>query len=309
MTAIVPASGSRHGLSFVPEVTNAVTPATPSFVPIRYKSTTLALAVSTLKSAEIRPDRQITGFRHGTHSASGDIVSEVTYGADFDELLSLALMGVWTSNVLKVGLLRNSVTIERVFSDVVQYVRLRGCEVTKFALKVTPGAIVEAAFSLWANDADPMAQVPITGATYAVASTTQPMNGLEGSVTEGGTVNGLISEIALSLDNGLAANYVVGSKNSLLPSVSKSDLTGTVTVYFTDAVMYNKFVSETPSKLAFVLQDLAGNSYSFVIGNVVYNAAPIPVQNDGPITVQIPFQALLDSVTGTNFQITRAPHA
>jgi hypothetical protein len=306
----LPASGSRHSIGLVPELAYAVTPATPVFAAVRHNSTTLALAIANVKSSELRPDRQVSGFRHTTRSVAGDIVSDITYGGTFDTLLSMALMGAWNVNVLKSGVLRPTATIERAFTDVGQYLRFRGAEISKLAVKVAPGTLSAATFSFMANDADPMAQVPVTGATYTVPTTTDPMNGISGMVKEAGVVYGLISAIDFTLDNGMKANMVIGQANGIQSSVSTSDCSGTITVYFADAILYNKFVNETPSQLEFTLNDLAGNSYDFLLGNVKYNASPIPVSNDGSITMQITFQALLDSaVSGTNLQITRTPHS
>jgi hypothetical protein len=299
------ASGSRHSLALVPEVAYAVTPATPAFVPIRHNSTTLSLAKSSLQSAELRPDRQIAGYRTGTKSANGDIVSEITSGGSFDSLLALALMGEWNGDTLKAGLLRNTVSIERFFSDIGQYSRFRGCEVTKIAIAIKNGALATSTFSIWSNDADPMAQAAIVGSTYDAATTTQPMTGLEAAVKEGGAVLSLISDVAFTLDNGISPTYVVGQSNSLQPSVGKSNLTGTITAYFSDAVLYNKFVNETPTSLEFTLNDRAGNSYKFLLPNVHYTAAPLPVSGDGPITIAIPFQGLFDSTEASNITVTR----
>lgn len=302
------ASGSRHDISIVPEVVYGVTPATPGFKKLRYNSTTLALDKGALQSAEIRSDRQIASFRHGLRSVSGDIVSELSYGS-LDDLLAAAFMGAWTGDVLKSGLLRPSFSVERHFADIAQYIRFTGCEVNTFAMTVSPGAIINCTFGLMGNDSPPATTVAIVGATYVAPTTTDPMTGLEGGVAEAGTAITVINEIAFSLANNLNAINVVGSAVGLEPSVGKSNATGTITTFFQDATLYNKFVNEVSGSIQFTLTDPAGNSYVFFLPNVKYNAGPIPVSNDGPVTIAIPFQALFDATTGTNVQVTRAAHA
>lgn len=298
------ASGSRHALAIVPEGVFATTPATPAFKLVRYNTTSLELDKAALQSAEIRSDRQIAGFRHGTRSVAGDIVAELSFGSH-DDLLAAALMGAWTGDVLKAGLLRPSFTVERNFADITQYLRFIGCEVNTFALTCSPGAIITTTYGMSGIDAAPMGATPVVGSTYTPATTTEPMTGLEGGVAESGSALAVVSQIQLALNNGVSPNYVIGSPISIQPSVGKSNMTGTLTAFLQDASLYNKFRNETAGSIEFSATDVIGNQYDFLLPNVKFNGGPIPVQNDGPITIQIPFQALYDATTGTNIQVTR----
>lgn len=116
----------------------------------------------------------------------------------------------------------------------------------------------------------------------------------------------MLTEVKCTLKNNLAEIYVVGSPNTLEPAIGKSTVTGTVTAYFQDVVMLNKFVNETESSIEFTLTD-GTNSYDILIPRVKYTGAPLSVSSDKPITLAMPFSALLDSTTGTNIQITRTP--
>jgi hypothetical protein len=116
----------------------------------------------------------------------------------------------------------------------------------------------------------------------------------------------VLTEVKATLKNNLAALYVVGSASTLEPSIGKSMVSGTVTAYFQDTSLLNKFVNETESSIEFTLTD-GTHSYDFLLPRVKYTGAPPNVSSDKPITLAMPFTALLDSVTGTNFQITRTP--
>ena len=90
------ASGSRHALYKIREVTQGTTPTSPTFKTIRHTGTTLRLDKTTITSAEIRSDRQITDVRHGNRQVGGDVSTELSYGGVMDDLLEELFGGTWT---------------------------------------------------------------------------------------------------------------------------------------------------------------------------------------------------------------------
>ena len=99
----------------------------------------------------------------------------------------------------------------------------------------------------------------------------------------------------------------MGSKQSILPSIGRSNCSGTITAYFENSTLLDKFINETESNIVFELPDGAGNKYIFTLPRIKYNGGQPDVEGEGPITLSMPFQALLDSVTQTNIQIERVP--
>ena len=96
------ADSSRHNLFFVPEDTYGTTPATPALTKLRHNSTTLGLAKGSVTSEEIRADRQVQDFRHGTKQVGGDVTCELCYTA-FDALLEAVLCGTWAAEHAQVA--------------------------------------------------------------------------------------------------------------------------------------------------------------------------------------------------------------
>lgn len=84
------ATGARHSMAYIPEVTYGVTPATPAFQTLRHNGTSLGTSKTSLESAEIRTDRQVAHFRLGNRSVSGDIPIELSY-TTFDDFLEAGL--------------------------------------------------------------------------------------------------------------------------------------------------------------------------------------------------------------------------
>lgn len=296
------ASGSRHSIGYVEEVTFGVTPATPALKAFRHNSTTLSLNRSTFGSNEIRGDRQIADFRAGTRSGQGNIVAELSKGSH-DDMLAAALCGTWTANVLKAGILRKSFTIERKFGDVGQYLRYYGSQVDTLQISMTTGAVVGLTFGFWSKGMESDDAI-VTGATYPAALTTSPMDAISGTITEGGSAIGVVSNVSLNLSNGLASRFVIGSAESLEPSIGRSTLTGTMEAYFEDATLLNKFLADTPSSLSMVCSD-GTDEYTILVPKLKYTGGDVPVSGEGPVSISLPFQGLLDPTTGTNLQITR----
>jgi hypothetical protein len=295
------------------EVTYGNTPNNPPWTPIRHKSTTLALTKETVTSEELRSDRMVTDVRHGNYKIGGDIPVEFSFDS-FDTLLESALCGAWAEETpssgtdrLKAGTTRKSGSIMRVFGDLDAgntHQVFRGCEVNSLTMSIKPNAMVEATFGIIGQDLAGAASAP-SGSTYATATSTSPFDSFTGTITEGGSSIALVTEIALDLKNGLDSRYVVGDAQSLRPSIGRSMLTGTVTAFFDNTTLFNKFVNETESSLVFTLVDLDGNTYEFNIPRIKYTGGQPDVGGEGPISIAMPFQALYSSADGTSFYIDK----
>ena len=105
----------------------------------------------------------------------------------------------------------------------------------------------------------------------------------------------------------MEALYVVGSADTLLPSIGKSSVTGSVTAYFENTTLLDKFVSETTSAIQFTLTDAAGNDYIVLLPKVKYNSGNPEVSGPGAITVTLDFVALYNSSDASQIKITRVP--
>ena len=310
------ADGSRHSLRFVPEVTYGVTPANPALTPIRHTGTTLALSKEALQSEEIRADRQIADYRHGSRQVGGEINIELSYSS-FDVILEALLCGTWEvgvpaagSDSLKAGVVRRSFTLERFFGDIAgankPYYRYTGVEFNSLQLQINANAIVTGTLAVTGQDLT-LGSAGIAGATYPAATTTSPLDSFTGSLKEGGNTVAVVTEIQLNIENGLEARFVVGSKTSIRPSIARSNISGQITAYFEDSTLVEKFINETVTSLEFSLPDGAGNVLDFELPRLKYSGGSPDVQGEGPITLTMPFQALLDPVSGSNIIITRTP--
>ncbi|MFZ3193686.1 MAG: phage tail tube protein [Moraxellaceae bacterium] len=299
------ASGARHSIAYVPEVTYGTTPATPAFKKLRHTGVTLGLSKDLVESGEIRDDRQVGTSRHGNRKVGGDIEGELSY-TSFDEMLEAVLCGTWATNVLKAGTTRRSFTFERNFADIGQYIRYTGCELNSLELSVAPNQMVTVGFGVVGKD-QVIAQTAITDSTYAATGTTEPFDSFTGTITEGGVAIGIVTELKLSLENGIEPQFAIGSKTTRRPSIGRSKLSGSMTVFFEDETMLEKFQDETESSIEFTLVDLDGNTVTVELPLTQYNSGQPDVSGEGSVTISIDFQALYSTADASQVVITRTP--
>jgi len=299
------ATGAFSGLSYIVESVFGVTPSTPTMIALRQTGSSLVLNKDSFQSEELRDDRQISDLRHGVKQVNGDINFEFSYG-EYDTFLEHALFGTYSTNTLKAGTDEKSMTIERGFSDITQYVPFSGCEISTMSLSIASNAIVTGTFSIVGQTTTGYSATPLDAAPTA-SQTASPFDSFTGVLKEGGVTIAVITSIDLSLDNAITPNFVVGSDETPQVTAGRSNLTGTVTAFFEDADLINKFIDETESSIELTLGDGISESYTFLIPRIKYSGADNSVADEGPIEISMPFQALYDDSEDTNLVITRIP--
>jgi len=294
----------------LPEVTFGVTPATsPEFIDLRHTGTTLGVSKNSVVSEELHPDRQIRDFRHGLVTVAGDHSFEFSYGS-FDLFLAAVLMSDWATDELIAGVDRQSFSILREFTDLLTadkpFQLFGGCEVNTLNLTVPAEGIVTGTFGIMGKSGQVLADLTSLGTpTFTDPTVTQPFDSFTGTIKEGAVTIGIVTEVSLSLTNNLETRPVVGSNTTLEHSTGRCNLTGSVSVYFENSEMLEKFYNETISSLEFSLVDPAGNKYDVLIPKIKYSDGKPDVAGEGAIVVPFPFQAVYDDTTGSNIKITR----
>jgi hypothetical protein len=301
-------------MAYVAESTYGTTPGTPTLTPIRHNSTNLGLSKDTLSSEELRSDRMITDFRHGPYQIGGDVAFELSYGS-FDDLLEATLGGTWATasnsgwDEVKGGTTRRSFTVRRYFSDLDsgnKYHVFTGVEMNSMQMTMTPGAIVTGTLGTIGQNLVTQAS-EISGASVSASPTAEAMTAIEGQILEGGSAIGVATEISLDIQNGMEARHVIGSKQTLEPSIGRSNVSGSMTAYFEDGSLLNKFINETNSSIDVFLEDTSGNQIRIYLPNVVYTSGQPDVEGEGPISLSMSFQAVYDSTEDSNIVIQRNP--
>ena len=228
--------------------------------------------------------------------------SATTASSPFTEAGNGAQTATTTRFKLNQGIIQRSFSLLRRYTDITQYQIFSGCCPNKLSLDFKPGGMVTGSIG-WIGS-NVIADIN-SGATYAAASTYSPMDAFSAAILEGGAAFAKASAITLTLENGIEADYVVGSKYAPQCTWGRSKLTGKLTAFFEDLAMYNKFLNETPSSLQITAGD-GTRTLVFYMDNVKYTGADNPVSDEKPIHLDMGFAAVHDTVF-TNLEINRNP--
>lgn len=201
-------------------------------------------------------------------------------------------------------------TFVRYFSDIAPadkpYYIYRGCEINSMQLTINANAMITGTFSVLGRSQELAEDLSGMGTpTFPDVSTTSPLDSFTGKLTEGNTTIAVITEISLQLQNNLEARFVVGSKDGINPSIGRSNLTGTISAYFEDSSLVDKFINEIESSIVFELPDNDGNMLRYTIPRIKYTGGQPDVSGEGPVILSMPFQALLDPTESSNLKIER----
>lgn len=300
-------SGAQRDLYYKAETTFGTEDATVTedFYELRNTEDSLNLVRDNFVSDERRGDRGIHDLRLGNKQPAGDIGFELSYAA-FDDFIEAALGGTWAANVVKAGTTTRSFTLVKAFNDISRYQRFTGSVLNTWSLEVNPNAMVTGSFGFICKDMDASTGTYVDTASLTDASTNTPFDGFTGSITEGGSSIATVSAFSMSLDNGFERNFVLMSSTNPQVTSGKSNITGSVTLYFEDTTEYEKFVNETESSLVITLEDVDGNSYEIDLPRIKYTSADVPVNSDGAVMITMNYQALYDDTDESNIVITRA---
>lgn len=280
------AQGSRSELSHVAEVTFGTTPTTPTMVALPFNTHSLTLGKERVQGNEIQADRIPRVDRHGNRSISGDIVVDLR-ADDFDDLLESAFFSAFdSSGDLTIGTTPKYFSIEDRALDIAQYRLFTGCAVNSLGVSIAPNQMVTSTFGLVGKDMTQSATS--VDDTPTAASSNQPFDSYSGSITEGGSSIATITSIDFTITNSLAPTFVVGSASTPQLEYGRATVEGTLTAYYEDATLINKFLNETASTLVVAVADPgAANTYTF-------NFPEVQIQRGGRSRGQraIPFDHL-----------------
>jgi len=298
-------SGAQRDLFYKAEsVYGVVEGGVPTgFTEMRNTEDSVSLARDNFVSDERRGDRGIHDLRLGNKQPAGDIGFEFSY-TSFDDFLEAALCSAWNTDELKKGTTLSSFSVVKSFSDISRYQLFTGGVVNTMSLDVKPNGMVTGSFGFMFKDMSSGAGAYVT--TPSATGVTHPFDGFTGSITEGGGAIAVVSGLTMNLDNGFERNFVLMSNANPQVTWGKSNITGTVTLFFKDSTEYDKFVAETESAIVLTLQDLDANTIEINLPRIKYTSAETPVNSDGATIITMNFQALDDSGEASNIVITRS---
>jgi len=299
------AQGSRSSLAYIAETAFGTTPASPTFAYLPFNTHSIDLSKDRVEGNEIQSDRMTRVDRHGNKQAGGSVEVDLRK-ADFDEFIESAFFSSFSTDVIKVGTTPKYFTIEDAAEDISQFRKFTGMAVSGMSVSIAPNQMVSTTFDMVGKDMTQAATTASTGGTPTAASSNQPFDSYSGTISDGGSAVSIVTSIDFSIQNSLAPTFVVGSDAAQSLEYGRAVVEGTMTVYYEDATLINKFLNETESTIEVSVDDpTAANSYTFLFPRVKYNGASVPVQNPQSRLITMPFVGLYDATEGTNIKLTR----
>lgn len=301
------AQGSRSGLSYIVESTYGTTPA-GNFTPIPYNTHSLNLTKDRLQGNEIRPDRMLRVDRHGNRQTGGDVVVDMRK-TQLDDFIESVMYNTFASdNTITVGTTEKSFTIEDAANDIAQYQLYTGMVANSMSVSMAPNQMVTATFGFVGSDFS----ISGTGKTLGSSTTNQPFDAYSGDIflQDAGSTDAAIASVTsieFTINNAVAPTFVIGSDAAPCLEVGMASVEGTLTAYFEDASLINRFLNETETELKVSVDDPTGSSdYTFNFPRIKVNGADTPVDSPVSRMITIPFVALYDTTEGSNLVITRS---
>ena len=305
------AQGSRSSLAFIEEATFGTTPATPTLAYLPINSHSLDLTKDRVEGNEIQADRMPRVDRHGNVQAGGSIEVDLRKG-DFDTLIESVMMNTWDASpaaapdLIKVGTAQKFMTMEDAAADINQFRLFSGLSASSMNVSIAPNQMVSTTFDMVGKTMTQAATTGSTGGAPTASSANAPFDSYSGTITDGGTGIAIVTSIDFSVTNSFAPTFVVGSSAAQSLEFGRAVVEGTMTVYYQDATLINKFLNETESAIVISVNDPTGtNEYTFTFPRVKYNGASVPLQNPQSRLITLPFVALYDTTLSTNLMINR----
>lgn len=220
--------------------------------------------------------------------------------------------GTIINRALKVGTTPKSFSIEDAATDIGQFRLFTGMTVDTTAISIKPNQMVTATFSMVGKDMT-LAGTSVDP-TKDPSSTNQPFDSYSGALSVGNAggvmaTAAIITGIDFSISNSVAPTFVVGSASTPQLEFGMATVEGTITAYFEDATLINRFINETATAFQVTVNDPSGlSNYTFHFPRVKINGADVPVDGGtGSRIISLPFVALYDATENTNIEIIRNP--
>lgn len=298
------AQGSRSSLSYIVESTFGTTPA-GNFTNLPFSTHSLNLTKDRVAGNDIQADRMPRVDRHGNRQAGGDIVADLR-DADYDAFLESAMLNTWSTNVLKVGTTPKFFSIEDYAADVDQARVFTGMSVSTMGISLAPNQMVTTTFGMVGKDMS----ISATEKTQDAASGAAPFDSYSGDIgignVGGASAVAIVTGLDFTLTNSFAPTFVIGDDSAPSLEYGRAEVEGTLTAYFEDASLINRFLNETETEIEVSVDDPTGaNAYTFLFPKVKINSADVGVDGPNSRIISMSFVALYDTTEGTNLKITR----
>ena len=299
---------SRTQLAVVSETTPGTTPSSPAFDILRYVDENIVAGVTFEKVNEIRSDRNMQAPQKVGSAPGGPLNCLLSY-ATFDKLIESLMFGAFTSNILKNGTTKKTLTLEKIFETGAtdQYHRIKGVQVDSMTLALQAQKNIAVNFSTLGMSFD-SSQAALAGATYTAANENPVMTASNsvGSLGIDGAAGADLLSINLTISNSLRHQPKITTEDNKGIGSGLFEVTGTLQAYFENEDLYELYLDATESDLSFHVGGVSSKKYLFEMDNIKFTGGSVVSGGNGQdVIANMEFTAYL-SVDNT-LKITRTP--
>ena len=190
-----------------------------------------------------------------------------------------------------------------------QYFTFLGQVVNSFNIAAQSGAILTGSFDFIGKSAT-LAQSSADVSAATAASTTTVLNAVSNvaEVREAGSdvASCLVQGLDFTVANNVRGLKSIGELGNCDIGVGKCDVTGTLTAYFKDNSLYDKYLAGTASSLSYKVEDSSGNAYIFDMPQIEFESDGINAGGqDQDVMETLGFRAYRDPIYGYTLQICK----
>lgn len=167
------------------------------------------------------------------------------------------------------GTTQTSFSIERQATDINQFMVYTGMTPSKMDINVASGSLSSISFDFMGKDMDRAGSTQLPGSPVA-SYNYEIQSGVSGTTCqlwEGGAplTSTFVKSVSLSYDNALRSQEALCTLGAIGVGSGTINITGSMSVYFADGSLFDKFKANTNTSIIFSSQDSSGNGYVFTI--------------------------------------------
>lgn len=238
-------------------------------------------------------------FRVSTSVSPTSTVITLDAGTPATVASSVATCSVQTRR-LSHGTTQTSYTIEKNMTDVGVFEAFTGMTPSKMSIALASGSLSTINFSFMGKQAA-MATATTLPGTPVASYNFDIQSGVTGTscqVWEGGVplTSTFVKSVSLDYDNALRGQDALCSLGYVGIGSGTIALTGSMSIYFADKTIFDKFVANTNTSLIFSTMDGSGNGYVFSMPVVNISSYQVTAGGkDADLMAEVQFTALRDA--------------
>jgi hypothetical protein len=222
----------------------------------------------------------------------------------------ITVVGATLSN----GVTQKSFTIERYHSGLspVVYFEYNGMIVNGFNLNIQANSVITGSFDFLGKVGSVSGSATSSGSIID-ANTNNIINAVSNvaNFLENNTAvdAALVQNVDIALTNNLRGRDAVGTLGNVGVGMGLCDITGSMTAYFLNDDLYEKYLAGTETSISFRTQDGDGNVYIWTMHRVKFETDPAgnAGSSNSDVMEPITFRALRHGVYDNTIQIDKFP--